>query len=187
MKARLHKPFIWLGTLILLVSLACNIGGGGDRPAPTEAPAVTQEAVTTEPATEEPVATDEPATVEPASSGAVTSLDELEKAVVNIEVEGSYQDPFEGWMINLPRGGTGFIIDPSGLAITNNHVVTGAAQLKVYIGGERPRARVLGSECSDLAVIDIDGDGFAYLDWFPGEISLAWMCLPLVIHQARQA
>jgi S1-C subfamily serine protease len=93
--------------------------------------------------------------------------------VVAIEVEGSYQDPYEGWQINVPRGGTGFIIDPSGLAVTNNHVVTGAAQLKVYLNGEdRARnAKVLGvSECSDLALIDIDGDGFPYVDWYSGDL-----------------
>jgi S1-C subfamily serine protease len=69
--------------------------------------------------------------------------------------------------------GSGFIIDPSGIAVTNNHVVTGAALIEVYVGGEdKPRnARVLGvAECSDLAVIDIEGDGFDYLEWFDGEI-----------------
>ncbi|HSF80454.1 MAG TPA: S1C family serine protease, partial [Anaerolineales bacterium] len=71
--------------------------------------------------------------------------------------------------------GSGFIIDPAGIAVTNNHVVTGAALLKVWVGGESsPRnARVLGvSECSDLAVIDIDGDGYDYLDWHTGPIDV---------------
>ena len=57
------------------------------------------------------------------------------------------------------------IIDPSGIAVTNNHVVTGAATLKVFLEGEtEPRnATVLGaSECWDLAVIDIEGDDFPY-------------------------
>jgi serine protease Do len=67
------------------------------------------------------------------------------------------------------------VIDPSGLAVTNNHVVTGAALLKVWVGGESdPRnARVLGvSECADLAVIDIDGDGYPYLRWYDGDIQV---------------
>ncbi len=40
--------------------------------------------------------------------------------------------------------------------------------MKVLVGGqdEELNARVLGvSECSDLAVIDIDGDGFPFLAW----------------------
>ncbi|MEZ4616219.1 MAG: hypothetical protein R2867_12055 [Caldilineaceae bacterium] len=45
----------------------------------------------------------------------------------------------------------GFIIDPSGIAVTNNHVVTGGGLYKVYVDGEeRTRnAKVLGvSECA---------------------------------------
>jgi len=68
--------------------------------------------------------------------------------------------------------GSGFIIDPSGIAVTNNHVVTGAGLLKVWVGGDTTKeynARVLGvSECSDLAVIDIDGEDFPYLPWYEG-------------------
>ena len=57
--------------------------------------------------------------------------------------------------------GSGFIISPDGLAVTNNHVVAGAATLEVYIGGdldESYNATILGvSECNDLALIDING------------------------------
>src|SRR5690606_35045392 len=77
--------------------------------------------------------------------------------------------------VNSAGRGTGFIIDPSGIAVTNNHVVTGSALLHVWVGGEaQPRnARILGvSECSDLAVIDIDGEGYPYLDWYPGTPSV---------------
>lgn len=59
--------------------------------------------------------------------------------------------------------------------MTNNHVVTGAAFLQVYVDGEdQPRnARVLGvSECSDLAVIDVEGDGYPYLDWYEDDIGV---------------
>jgi len=56
--------------------------------------------------------------------------------------------------------------------VTNNHVVTGAALLKVWVGGDTTKvynAKILGaSECSDLAVIDIEGDGFSYLPWYQG-------------------
>ncbi len=68
-----------------------------------------------------------------------------------------------------------FIIHPSGIAITNNHVVTGAALLRVYLNGEsEPRnAIILGvSECSDLAVIDINGDDFPYLSLYNDEVNV---------------
>lgn len=88
--------------------------------------------------------------------------------------EGTFQDPEVGTVYNAAGSGSGFIIDPSGIAVTNNHVVTGAALLEVYVGREdEPRnARVLGvSECSDLAVIDIDGDGYPFLEWYDGELT----------------
>lgn len=78
-----------------------------------------------------------------------------------------------GERLNVIGRGSGVIIDESGIAVTNNHVVTGAAILRVFVGGEsQPRnARIVGvSECSDLAVIDIDGDGYPYLEWFDGRI-----------------
>jgi serine protease Do len=87
--------------------------------------------------------------------------------------EGSFVDPVEGAVVNEAGSGSGFIIDESGIAVTNNHVVTGAAFLQVYIEGEDdPRnAKILGvSECSDLAVIDIDGAGFPYLEWWNGDL-----------------
>ena len=108
-----------------------------------------------------------------AVGGVITDVDRLDEAVVLIEVEGSYIDPFEGWQVNAGNWGTGFIIDPQGIAVTNNHVVTGASKLEVWLQGEdTPRnARVLGvSECYDLAVIDIDGEGFPYVDWYDEEI-----------------
>jgi len=98
----------------------------------------------------------------------VSSLDTVESAVIRIVAEGSFVDPEQGELPNVAGSGSGFVISEDGVAVTNNHVVTGAALLDVYIAGEEePRnARVLGvSECSDLAVIDIEGEGFDTLGW----------------------
>jgi serine protease Do len=111
---------------------------------------------------------------EGAASGAVSSLEGVESATIQIEAEGTFHDPEVGTVYNAAGRGSGFIIDPSGIAVTNNHVVTGAALLQVWVGGEdEPRnARVLGvSECSDLAVIDIEGDGFPFLEWYDGDLT----------------
>ncbi|MBC7235802.1 MAG: serine protease [Chloroflexi bacterium] len=105
--------------------------------------------------------------------GAVSSLSEVKSAVVQIEAQGSFVHPQLGQLLNVAGRGSGFIIDPSGIAITNNHVAAGAAFLKVWVGGasEARNAKVLGvSECSDLAVIDIDGEGYPYLEWYQGPI-----------------
>ncbi|MBX3011819.1 MAG: trypsin-like peptidase domain-containing protein [Caldilineaceae bacterium] len=103
----------------------------------------------------------------------ISSLSDVEAAVVQIEAIGTFVDPAEGLQLNAAGRGSGFIIDPSGIAVTNNHVVTGGGLYKVYVAGEtEPRnAKVLGvSECADLAVIDIQGDGFPYLSWYEERI-----------------
>jgi serine protease Do len=105
------------------------------------------------------------------SSGAVSTLDGVRSATIQIEAEGSFVDPVEGELLNAAGRGSGVIIDPSGLALTANHVVTGAAALKVWIGGDRQNvhnARVVASsECSDLALIQIDESNLPYVDWYP--------------------
>ncbi len=170
MKLSVFKPFLFLGILIVVIGLACSSSSG--TPQATQAPAQPQETQT--PAvveTEAPQATEAPQV----ESGAVSNLQDVKKAVVQIELQGTFVDPEVGMVANAAGRGSGFIIDPSGIAVTNNHVVTGGALYKVWLDGEtEPRnARVLGvSECSDLAVIDIDGDGFPYLDWYQGPIEV---------------
>ena len=131
------------------------------QPEPTSAPVAT-EAPTAEPTAEPTAAPD-----------LATTLEGVRSATIRIQAVGSFIDPEFGQMTNAAGQGSGFIIDPAGIAITNNHVVTGSAFLQVYVEGEeRPRnARILGvSECSDLAVIDIEGDGFPALEWREGSI-----------------
>ncbi|NJN55829.1 MAG: trypsin-like serine protease [Anaerolineae bacterium] len=111
----------------------------------------------------------------PATDGAISSLEAVKSATIQIEAQGTFVDPEVGTMYNAAGRGSGFIIDPSGIAVTNNHVVTGAALLKVWVGGEsEPRnARILGvSECADLAVIDIDGDNYPYMAWYDGAVDV---------------
>ena len=110
-----------------------------------------------------------------AGGGAVSSIEEVRSAVIQIEAQGSFIDPEVGMVYNAAGRGSGFIIDPTGIAVTNNHVVTGSALLQVWVEGyDKPlNARILGvSECSDLAVIDIEGDGFPYLEWYEGDIKV---------------
>ena len=58
-----------------------------------------------------------------------------------------------------PRGvGSGFIVDPSGIIITNQHVVEGATRIKVRLdSGEELYGRVVGSdEETDLAIVRVE-------------------------------
>lgn len=172
------KPLYLMVALTLFVGLACGTGGGSPA-APTQPPAATAapvEATQAPPPTEAPVETQAPVpTAVQEQNGSIGSLQDVKNAVIQVEAQGTFVDPEVGLVLNSAGRGSGFIIDPSGIAVTNNHVVTGAALLKVWVGGEdEPRnAKVLGvSECSDLAVIDIDGDGYDYLDWYDGPIDV---------------
>lgn len=69
-------------------------------------------------------------------STAIDTLEDVELAVVQIESIGSFQDPVEGMQRNTAGRGSGFIINEAGIAVTNNHVVAGAAFLKVFVAGE---------------------------------------------------
>ncbi len=154
-------PALLLSAILMFVLVACGAS-------PKETPTPMQTQAPTQP---KPTSPPSPATTEVAE-GLVLKLADLKSATIQIEAEGTFIDPQFGYMANSAGRGSGFIIDPSGIAITNNHVVTGAALLKVWVGGDTAKvynARILGvSECSDLAVIDIEGDGFPYLAWHEG-------------------
>jgi serine protease Do len=149
-----RRSILVLVAALLMVAAAC---GGSDDGATTTTTTTAAPSTTT-------------TTTRPEAAG----IDAVRGSVVQIVGTGTFQDPMAGEQANVPGSGSGFIIDDEGHAVTNNHVVTGAAFLEVYVQGEEaPRnARVVGvSECSDLAVIDIDGDGFPYLEWYDGDIT----------------
>ena len=56
--------------------------------------------------------------------------------------------------------GSGFIIDPKGFILTNNHVIEGATKITIgLLSGDRYRAKVIGIDReTDLAVLKIDAD-----------------------------
>jgi serine protease Do len=127
LQQRRRMRFGSLVVLLIVVLSACGSTPAAQEPtaAPTTPPAPT--------AALEPTAAPTPTEV----SQAVTSLDDVRQAVVQIEAEGTFVSPSEGTVYNAAGRGSGFIIDESGIAVTNNHVVTGAALLKVYVGGDR--------------------------------------------------
>lgn len=168
------RILVWV-LLFLAPMLACGLGGDAVDDQATTATVAEPAATELPEATDPPAATATAAPTEPAGPQPVSDVQDVQSAVVQIVAEGSFIDPQVGQMLNVAGSGSGFIIDPSGIAVTNNHVVTGAALLRVYVGGEsEPRnARVLGvSECSDLAVIDIEGEGYPYLEWYQGDINV---------------
>ncbi|HSF87623.1 MAG TPA: trypsin-like peptidase domain-containing protein [Acidimicrobiia bacterium] len=96
------------------------------------------------------------------------STEELAEAVVRIDVD------VDGDGVPDPNG-TGFFISSDGYVVTNHHVVSGNTDVRItWDGADRfVDGRVIGrSSCADLAVIDVDGNGFEYLEWSQTPIAL---------------
>jgi Trypsin-like serine proteases, typically periplasmic, contain C-terminal PDZ domain len=119
------------------------------------------------------------AQADPASEPAVLALAKVLPAVVNINTERvvrrTVRDPFEDFYAQFfgydrarPREirqtlqslGSGFIVDPAGYIITNQHVVERAADLKIRVttndGKTRDAHYIVGDDKTDLAFIKID-------------------------------
>ena len=119
------------------------------------------------------------AQADPASEPAVLAVAKVLPAVVNINTERvvrrTVRDPFEDFYAQFfgynhvrPRQirqtlqslGSGFIIDPTGYIVTNQHVVERAADLKIHVttnDGKTYNAHyIAGDDKTDLAFIKID-------------------------------
>lgn len=88
---------------------------------------------------------------------------EAAPAVVNIAARGVQQvrDPFWGIPGQRETGsvGSGVIVRPDGVVVTNYHVINGMSSIRVILNDRREfNARVvLGDERSDLAVLQLEG------------------------------
>ncbi len=65
----------------------------------------------------------------------------------------------------VPSSGSGFLVDPNGRIITNNHVVANADEITVTLNDRRQfKAKVVGADPeTDVAVIQVEGKGLPYL------------------------
>jgi serine protease Do len=118
---------------------------------------------------------------DPASEPGVLAVAKVLPAVVNINTERvvrrTVRDPFEDFYAQFfgynrirPREirqtlqslGSGFIIDPAGYIVTNQHVVERAADLKIHVttnDGKTYNAHyIAGDDKTDLAFIKIDAE-----------------------------
>src|SRR5229473_667473 len=119
------------------------------------------------------------AQADPASEPAVLAVGKVLPAVVNINTERvvrrTVRDPFEdfyaqffGYYRGQPREirqtvqslGSGFIVDPAGYIVTNQHVVERAADLKIQVTTNDSKTYnahyITGDDNTDLAFIKID-------------------------------
>src|ERR1700682_3748831 len=128
------------------------------------------------------------AQADPAAEPAVLAVAKVLPAVVNINTERvirrSVRDPIEDFYAQFfgqyrgrPREirqtlqslGSGFIVDPAGYIVTNQHVVARAADLKIQVttnNGKTYNAHyITGDDKKDLAFIKIDSkDSFPFVN-----------------------
>src|SRR6266700_1417165 len=128
------------------------------------------------------------AQTDPASEPAVLAAAKVLPAVVNINTERvvrrTVRDPFEDFYAQffgynrvrpheirqtLQSLGSGFIVDPAGYIITNQHVVERAADLKIHVTTNDSKTYnapyIHGDDKKDLAFIKIDAkDSFPFIN-----------------------
>ena len=106
---------------------------------------------------------------------AVATVEGVKGATMRFDGQGTFLEPLTSTPSEYAWVGTGWFISADGLAVTNNHVVSGAGTLQVAIGGDNddthPATVLATSECYDLAVVKVDvPDPVPYLAWFEGDI-----------------
>ncbi len=74
--------------------------------------------------------------------------------------EKTFRDRLRGRREQMIGAGSGFVLDPAGIIVTNNHVVGEADKILVsFTDGTELPARIIGTdELTDIAVIKVDAD-----------------------------
>jgi serine protease Do len=94
-------------------------------------------------------------------------VDRINPAVVNVAVtELTRENPHEGIEdapeLDLPRrgAGSGFVVDPGGYILTNHHVVSGPARIRVRFADKREMpARLVGADpATDVALLKVSAE-----------------------------
>jgi serine protease Do len=185
-----RRSWIW-PLLLLIVGVLIGVVVSSDLGWLPRGHAVPEAPVDPAPAVR-PVATAVQPTLPGAGSQSFVDVAKTVKpAVVNIFAtrngsgEGTqstpFEDPFfrrffgEEWMKRFEapkerkeRGlGSGVIVDPNGLIITNNHVVNKADEIKVFLSDKREfKAKLVGTDVkTDVAVLKIEASGLPTVSW----------------------
>jgi 2-alkenal reductase len=151
----MKKRYVVLSVLIVLVLITC--AAALLRTSPVSVSAQTGTATAT-PTVSGSLLTDG-TVIEQVQSIYRGIYDTVNPSVVNIQVLGTYNYGF--YVGAVSSQGSGFVWDPQGHIVTNNHVVENAYNITVtFSDGTTTTAEVVGTDVqSDLAVIKVDPTG----------------------------
>jgi putative serine protease PepD len=150
-------------TTIAAIAAAALIGGGvgGGVVGLVD----THDSTTTTAAVQTPTATSDAPVTEPVATKGLTARQIYDRAAGSVafitsQIRQPSDNPFGGVQSGTATG-SGFVIDPKGLIVTNAHVVDGATSITVKLGdGKAAKATLVGKdESTDLALLKIDPSG----------------------------
>jgi serine protease Do len=149
------KVLVIITAVIIVVITGCSI-----IPAPTSSPTPTDGSTSGSTGPIYPSWTPPQAKQVQLQPDLSTLVAQVEPSVVSINVKLTSTNIF-GQSTTQEGAGSGWIIDASGLIVTNNHVVTGAQNILVTLNDGRvfSSAQVVADPVSDLAVIKINATG----------------------------
>lgn len=160
-----------VATLIICMLITALVGGAVGGYMINRPQTQIQAAQSTSTPAQEPVAEASSALANPpeagvtqvATDGVYTKAQIVQMAgpsIVGIDVSGTETDYF-GRSATTQGSGSGIIVTADGYILTNNHVVSGAQAIKVYLQDDTEYdAKLIGTDTkTDLAVIKIDATG----------------------------
>jgi len=155
---RRHRALVSLGVAVAL--LGAGAAGAGIADLTTQPSATAGMTASTEVAT--PGTASGSAVYNANTDPVVQAIAKVSPAVVNITSQIQQTNPFGGTSMGTGTG-TGFVVRPDGVILTNDHVVEGASDIRVTLpapDGRSFQATVLSANSThDLAVIKIDASG----------------------------
>ena len=166
-----HKDRKWakrLGAYALLVVFCAGagVGGGylGGLAARSSGSAAVSQSQSSAPAANSATSTNANSGVNDGTTAGTLSISQIASkvgpSVVEVTTESVSTNPFFSQYVQ-DGAGSGVIISEDGYIITNNHVVSGASQIKVTTADKQEYpAEVIGTDSkSDIAVLKIDATG----------------------------
>lgn len=159
MLKKMKTILVGLTVAVLLTGCSITTSGFGDKSKNSNLQPPKQSQIgNTAVSSDEPLTSNDPNASAARKTPIVAVAQKVGPTVVGITNKGLARDMFNRQVLMEQGTGSGVIFDPSGLIVTNHHVIKGAKEIAVSLAdGRSVPGRVLGSDpATDLAVVKID-------------------------------